>query len=389
MTGGWNVGESTEQRDLLGSHIRAALAGWQQEDLLSPAAIDEICCSQAARLPSEMTSRFGFECRLGERTPISDFLVRAGAQPEELSTLERHAGGLSSLPWPGIHSLLRQRATPGLSFAAKLKNLWLEYDFAVQRNKQSVPSVFLGTDGLTSGAATEGAANAIGALRACPLSPAAQRTLQDMVAALPKKAKLFQAGVMCSRPDSPLRVCILGPEFVPCAASVAEGGENGLVSDFLEAAHWPSDPNPVTGLLRTFAPLIDHVALDLDIREDGSLAPKIGIEIYQNSDTTPAHRIVALVNQLTCSSLCTPEKANGLLAWYGITHERLHPDLWPRSLVAARVIRGGGQYSTFCRWLHHVKLVYEPGEPLTAKAYLAVSHAFLTDAKIHESQATE
>jgi hypothetical protein len=355
--------------DLLGTHIRAALASWKHEDLLSTAALDEICRSQAACLPAKMTSRFGFECRLGEQEPLADFLVRAGAHKEEWLTLEHYAAGLTSLPWTGIRSLLGSRA--------ELKNLWLEYDLVTQAIHSCVPSVFLGPNELASGAATEGAANALGTLRGCPLPLAVRRALQDVVEALPKKAKLFQAGVMCSRPGSPLRVCLLGPEF--------KSTETGSVRNFLAATHWPLDSAPVTDLLKNFASLIDHLAFDLDIREDGTLAPKLGIEIYQNSNGAPADRMVELVNYLTRFGLCTRKKANGLLAWNGITHERLHPKLWPRSLVAARVIRGAGQYSTFCRWLHHVKLVYEPGVPFAAKAYLAVSHAFLTDSAIREA----
>jgi hypothetical protein len=351
--------------DLLDTHIRAALAPWRHEALLSSAGVDEICRGQAGRLPAKMTSRFGFESRLGEQEPIADFLVRSGAHQEEWQSLEHYAAGLTSLPWTAITSILGARAT--------LKNLWLEYDVGVPANQALAPSVFVGPNDLTSGATTEGIAYTLGILRASPLSPAMRRTLQVVVEALPNKTKLFQAGVMCSRPGSPLRLCLLGPEF--------RRGETG----FLAAAHWPADSAQVADLLSTFAPLIDHVALDLDIGEDGSLAPKLGIEIYQDHANASADRLVALVTQLIRLGLCTPEKANGLLAWNGITHERLYPELWPQSLVTARVIRGGEEYSTFCRWLHHIKLVYEPGLSLTAKAYLAVSHAFLTDSAIREA----
>jgi len=94
--------------------------------------------------------------------------------------------------------------------------------------------------------------------------------------------------------------------------------------------------------------------------------------------TPPLHRIAALVSQLTSSNLCTAEKADGLLAWNGLSHERLHPALWPKSLVAARTLRGGGQYITSSS-------PNEPRQPLTAKSYLAVSHAFLTDREIQEA----
>ena len=361
-------------QDLLETHIHAALAGGKSNILLSPETIDKICRSQAASMPAEITSRFGFECRLGNQEPDCDFLVRTGAQPEEWPAFARYAAGQSSSPWAGISALFDARIRPAL------KNLWLEYDFAAVDNAP-LPSVFFGTDALISGADIADAARGIGFLRGRPLPPEAKRTLQDIVAALPKKTKLFQAGIMCSRAESPLRVCLLGPEFIPGSPS-----ENGSLRDFLAAIHWPADPSPVAERLQAFAPLLDHVALDLDIRDDGSLIPKLGLEIYQSPATTPVHRIAALVSQLTSSNLCTPEKADGLLAWNGLSHERLHPDLWPKSLVAARALRGGGQYSTFCRWLHHIKLVYEPRQPMTAKSYLAVSHTFLTDCEIREAR---
>jgi hypothetical protein len=357
-------------QDLLATHIRAALAGWKGDSLLSPESIDKICRSQAACIPAEITSRFGFECRLGKHEPDCDFLIRTGAQPEEWPAFASYVRKQGSPPWAEISALLDARILPAL------KNLWLEYDFAGPGNA-SLPSVFFGLDTLTSGADIEGVAQGNGILRGRPLPPQAKRTLQAVVTALPKKAKLFQAGVMCSRAESPLRVCLLGPEFIPNSAS-----ENDSLRDFLGVIHWPADPSLVTELLRAFAPLLDHVALDLDIRDDGFLIPKLGLEIYQNPAITPVRRMASLVNQLTSSGFCTAEKAESLITWNGLSHERLHPDLWPKSLVAARVLRGGGQYSTFCRWLHHIKLVYEPNQPMTAKAYLAVSHAFLTDREI-------
>ena len=83
--------------------------------------------------------------------------------------------------------------------------------------------------------------------------------------------------------------------------------------------------------------------------------------------------------------MCLPGKAAGLLAWTGITHERLYRELWPPGLIAAKALWGGGVSSTFCRWLHHMKIVLEPDAPPAAKAYLAVSHVFLADSAIREA----
>ncbi len=135
----------------------------------------------------------------------------------------------------------------------------------------------------------------------------------------------------------------------------------------------------------TFAPAIDHVALDLDVRDDGRIAPKLGIELYLKLDSGSGPPLVELIGRLRQGNLCLPQKAEGLFAWAGITHERLHPELLPAALLAGKALRRGGESRTFCRWLPHVKIVVEPDAPPTAKAYLAVGHAFLADSAIREA----
>ncbi len=54
-----------------------------------------------------------------------------------------------------------------------------------------------------------------------PRSDAARKALSDaslnafnrLVAALPDDARVFQVGVMCSRPRAPLRICVIGQEW--------------------------------------------------------------------------------------------------------------------------------------------------------------------------------
>ncbi len=131
--------------------------------------------------------------------------------------------------------------------------------------------------------------------------------------------------------------------------------------------------------------MIDQVALDLDILDEGRLVPKLGIELYQKPGVDLGPRIVEFIGRLRDDNLCLPQKAIGLLAWGGITHERRYRDLWPATLIARKALRSGSESSTFCRWLHHVKIVLEPGAPPIAKAYLAVGHAFLADSAIREA----
>jgi hypothetical protein len=358
--------------DNLADHIVAALAPCQYEGLLSRGAVADICRSEGGSLAAGMTSLFGFECRLGQEEPAADFLVRVGTAPEEWPVLELHAVGCDGETWRHIGAVLSERAKPSSPFSAMLQNLWLEYDLAGPMNTASTPSVFFGTNRLVRKAETEWASELVARLRGEPLSAASRQTVNELVAVLPEAAKLFQVGVMCSRPRAPLRVCVIG---------------QGLseVCTFLAAVRWPGEWPLVAEVLGQFTPVIDYVALDLDILDDGRLAPRLGIELYQRTNSDLSHRMVELINRLTDANLCLPQKSVGLLAWCGITHERRYGDLWPAGLLRLKALRGGSESSTFCRWLHHVKIVLEPNAPPAAKAYLAVSHAFLADSVIREA----
>lgn len=355
----------------LAEHIVAALAPWHCEGLLSRRDIENTCRSEGGSLPAGITSRFGFECRLGQEEPVADFLVRIGAEPEEWSVLERYAADKNSETWYRIGALLSERANPGSALSTMLRNLWLEYDLTNPINEASAPSVFFGTDRLTRGAEAGWALDLVEGLRGERLSSASRDTISELIAVLPRSAKMFQVGIMCSRLEAPLRVCVIGQEL-------------GEISAFLAAARWPGKCPLVEETLHGFTPMIENVALDLDILDDGRLSPKLGIELYQRRGTDINHRMIGLITRLTDSDLCLPQKAIGLLAWGGITHERRYPDLWPAELIRRRTLRGGNESSTFCRWLHHIKIVLEPDAPPTAKAYLAVSHAFLGDSVIRE-----
>jgi hypothetical protein len=345
--------------DPLAKHIVAALAPWQCEQLLSRRDIDDCCRSEAGELPAGMTSRFGFECQLGQEEPVADFLVRIGAEPEEWRVLERYAAGRDGATWRRIRLLLSEHMA--------LRNLWLEYDLSNPAQTEAGPSVFFGTDRLTKDAEAGWAMDLMEQLRGEQLPIASRHTIHELLARLSGSAKLFQVGIMCARPHAPLRVCVLGQQL-------------DQLSSYLAAVRWPGEWPLVAETLNNFAQVVDSVALDLDILEDGRLAPKLGIELYQKRGDL----MIELVGRLTNSNLCLAQKATGLLAWGGITHERLYPQLWPAELLTRRIVRGGGESSTFCRWLHHIKIVFQPGTAPTAKAYLAVSHAFLADSAIRE-----
>ena len=78
--------------------------------------------------------------------------------------------------------------------------------------------------------------------------------------------------------------------------------------------------------------------------------------------------------------MCTADKREALLAYPGYVDEATRDMPWPAALRQASQLLGGRSLSTFVRSLHHVKIVYRPGEQLEAKAYLAGNHYWRTPA---------
>jgi hypothetical protein len=125
---------------------------------------------------------------------------------------------------------------------------------------------------------------------------------------------------------------------------------------------------------------VDRVLLDIDVGE--TVSPKIGLECYFDGNRQPRRepRWGAFLNSLVLNGLCTADKRDALLAYPGYVDEHAHSVPWPSPLRRASQLLGGRSLSTFVRSLHHVKIVYRPGEQLEAKAYLAGNHHWHTPA---------
>jgi hypothetical protein len=162
--------------------------------------------------------------------------------------------------------------------------------------------------------------------------------------ALPPEGTVFQVGVMLSRNLPGVRVCV---------ANVRTAG----IGAYLAGIGWPG---PVDELARMLGPLSSFpvlMALGLDVGP--AILPRIGVEYYPEWERRPwiDPRWMALLDHLVAAGLCTPQKRDALLAWPGRTYARF---LW---------------ISTVLRGLNHVKLVYQPGTSLCAKAYFGFALA--------------
>ncbi|MGE0041726.1 MAG: hypothetical protein AB7H88_14840 [Vicinamibacterales bacterium] len=367
--------------DSLAGHLAAALAPFKVEGLLSPGARRRIDEQIASRLPARLTGLYGFECRLWDPAPEGDFLVCAGRDAGEWPVLRALALDHAGDGWRRLADFLRGDGATAAPAHSEITNMWLEFDVVEGPDPGGdlpPPSLFFGSRQLeasevpASGDLPPGAAwlaQAIGALRGVVPSPGQRRALARCLGALPPEGCLFQIGVMLSRPDAFVRVC----------ASELAVDE---IAPYLAAIGWPGDMAALAAMLDRLGPLVDEVRIDLDIDDD--LRAPIGLECYIKAGPDLPSRMVAFLQALIADGLCLPAKASGLLAWFGLTHERLYPDRWPPALLAKKALLGLAESSVFHRWVHHVKIQLSPGAPPRAKGYLAVAPAFVSDAEIRK-----
>ena len=351
--------------------------------LISPSAFCDIA-SVARVLPATLAyNMFGFECRLAEMAPQADFSVLATASCGRESLAGVHptstlAGRLMSDPiWRRVIDFAVRWADPSSALYRAVYNVWLEFDVDGAPPFIPIPSVFFGLQ--PSG--QEGASGAaykpnldeyvttietvIQLLSGNELAPRKLETLSDCFRALSSVEHVFQVGLMLSRGAEAVRLCI--------NLRTVEG-----IVEYLAGVGWPGSEADVLGVLEPIAHLVDYVCLDIDVGE--TVHHKIGLECYFDGNKQPRTepRWGVFLDSLVRDGLCTADKRDALLAYPGYVDENAEGIPWPRALRRASHLLGGRSLSTFIRSLHHVKIVYQPGEGLEAKAYLAVNHHWHT-----------
>jgi hypothetical protein len=278
---------------------------------------------------------------------------------------------------------VRDWADPGSPFHDKIANMWVEFDLAVPPagldHPVAVPSVFLGGGDHLKAEHADPAAHswlvdAVARLSGAPVSAERRDVIARCLAALPPDGRLFQTGVMLARTDPVLRLCLRGPKPADLPA-------------YLAAVGWPGPLAEVAALLDRLAGFAKEILIHLDV--GASVRQRLGLECYLEEGEALAARLSAFLDFLRETALCTPEKAGALAAWYGLTHEKWCREHWPRDLREHAERPGPGHSGAFLRSLHHVKLTFDPPEPLSAKAYLAARFAWVDDAALKRALAEQ
>ncbi|MEQ8661028.1 MAG: hypothetical protein RLW62_09445, partial [Gammaproteobacteria bacterium] len=339
--------------------------------LIERPALDAIV-ALAARLPGTLTSFCGFECPLGTATARADFLLCATREEGHAAVLAGRRADSALAPallaapaWQRARDFCAAWLDDDHLLRAQLMNTWLEFDVTSHAQALTAPSLFYGThppgaDGHRADAVAVQRA-ALGVLAPAALEGARGRALEQFFAALPPGCHVFQVGVMWARETPALRLCL---RHISAADLLT----------LLTRLAWPGPLDELAALLAVLAPAAARIDVGVDL--DTDLGAKLGLECYPGTDAAAGARLAALTARLVAHGACTADKAAALATYQGLSLPATTTD-WPACLSALAARQGRGLTSALCRWVHHLKVVLEPGQPLTAKAYLAVEHHLL------------
>ncbi len=236
-------------------------------------------------------------------------------------------------------------------------DVWIEYDVAREPTAPAAqPSGFFG---LPRGVAVNRAAVArlaallasdgdrvIAATEAASWAEAFDHALAPLLAAQPVQVVRY-LGRMDARGGGTIRYH-LGPV------------------DPAAVARWRAYPGAIDPALL----LADWLVLGVDLDRSGA-GPRWGIELVCRSKTRVGGRYQPMLDALVKSGVLPPEIPDAVARWTGATCDANAADAWlPRLL--------GGAGAFYCvRTLNHIKLVFTPAAPPTAKVYLAIDRRWL------------
>ena len=304
----------------------------------------------------------GFECRLGEGESQVDF------QMAYVPGLSLPSAFLENPVWQLIDAYGDFLLTIPADERSPLK-LILEFDCAQPVTPMPVPSVFLALEKAEPGKPQDIVAESEQLL---PEDVPCTGMLDTISGTLQESARVTYLGFMLARPENAVRVNIAGLDGRGAAA-------------YLKLLGWKSGTTELERLFGLISPLFSRLILAIDLVEE-RVSPRLGLELFSKFDpVNPKAQWDPLLDICVFQNWCTIEKAAGLKNWIGVSQPGSDAENWPPSLKALEGFMGAGAYSLLYRYVNHLKLVYTPGLPVEAKAYLGFAHRWLDKARIRKA----
>ena len=299
--------------------ILPKIRGLIARSLLDDAAWDRLL-DRTGDLPAWWSgSYFGFEFRLGDKTPAADFFVGMLLNgPLVREYIRRGEATKPSSAEASFARFLAESSRANARWADLFSFAGLECDIAeVPRDRHPAPGVFLRlrrvpqTDrGRVPGLVSEAIAEAVG----WRSDERERRMLERAFAALPPGGEVGYVGAL---PDRSLRAIRV----------IAQGIGEPNLSAFLERLGWPGPADRVAEVLSELRDVSPHFRVAFDVTARG-LLPRLGLEMGALKPTgqqvqdrewlhTEHRDWVPLVTRVAEKGWCLPAKAHGLLAYPG------------------------------------------------------------------------
>ena len=337
--------QQSELQSYHSGHLMRLVLPFVSDELVNQATAQHLV-KQAEGLPHAVEG--AFEAWLGQDVQRVDFSILAFNHTEEHALLDayvRQRAQAEGGAWKRLATLFQDPAY------RSTKQLWLEYD--LDKSGQP-PGIFIGVPQDTP-LSIETVEHILFCLFERNAIPAALlENLARCFEALPASASMHTLGHFLGRKLTAVRV-------PPYNLSPAE------IEQLLTRLDYGGDPAQVRELAERYRPYADYLEVDLDVGD--RLYPRTGIHLYIADQPRVNGRWADLLNRLVTDGLCTPAEHDALLAYPGVQNPFADPGQSPPYLRWQQVFSRPTERCRLVRALSHVKLVYEPGQPLYAKVY--------------------
>lgn len=309
----------------------------------------------------------GFESRLNAAQSTVDLLVRFPCLVPNFSPqLLTHSS------WQSLQSFCQEWVQPHSPLHDSVQHIWLEFDLDRSPLPVPIPCLFLSLNPTVTLEATE-LMQVAHQIPHNPLSSTIAAKIRHCIDALPAGARVGHLGAMLSRPGQAVRLVVMGlhPQDIP---------------NYLGRIGWQDPSHCLEPLVTFLADQVDSInVLDIDVGE--TIFPKIGLECFFKQQPNHEPRWQAFLDALVAQGLCTSAKHQALLNWPGYSQRLTERDMWPDNLSWGDRFLGTQGYSIFWRELSHIKISYQPFQPLEAKGYLAFGHNWFEASAVKQRKA--
>lgn len=338
------------------------------EQLISPQNYEKIK-NIAKYFPGEITSFFGFETQIGNKTADSDFLFAISSKNgereafAELLDKDNFSELISKYPeWQRIKNFTSKWIDPSSPLNRKILGLWFEFDTSNSIMNDPLPNIFFHPESIKSADDKKISEykwitrDAIPLITGKTIQDNVEKKIIECIKKLPGESAIFQIGMMMSRSPEEIRL-------------VVKRIKSNEVVPYLKDIGYNKDLSEIASFLYKLDEYINRIVLHFTVGK--SVHQKIGIEISFYPDMY--HQELGwnkVLEYLVENGLCLPEKQQALLQFPGVENDDKFEG-FNMYIPKAKIVNPNST-EILVRYLSHIKILYEPGKKLKAKAYSGV-----------------